>query len=122
MDERMIQALAAAARAFADSLGLPGGSATGHRSRRSPAAGSGESMHRVLRAVAAINDEEGRGVGDDEMRAIATAAGMDPRGMAGYYTTAAQLLGKNEQGRWITAVGRERLQQLERRFGTTDEA
>ena len=79
-------------------------------------------MYRVLGAVAAINDGEGRGVGDDEMRAIATAAGMDPRGMAGYYTTAAQLLGKNDQGRWITAVGRERLRQLDRRFGTTEEA
>jgi hypothetical protein len=56
------------------------------------------------------------------MRAIATTAGMDPRGMAGYYTTAAQLLGKNDQGRWITAVGRERLRQLDRRFGTTEEA
>jgi hypothetical protein len=79
-------------------------------------------MYRVLGAVAAINDGEGRGVGDDEMRAIATAAGMDPRGMAGYYTTAAQLLGKNDQGRWITAVGRERLRQLDRRFATTEEA
>jgi hypothetical protein len=121
MDERMIRALAAGARAFADSLeGSDGNAASGGRG--SPVPGSAESMYRVLGAVAGINDDEGRGVGDDEMRAIATAAGMDPRGMAGYYTTAAQLLGKNDQGRWITAVGRERLRQLERRFGATDEA
>jgi hypothetical protein len=121
MDERMIRALAAGARAFADSLeGSDGSAASG--GRESPVPGSAESMYRVLGAVAAINDDDGRGVGDDEMRAIATAAGMDPRGMAGYYTTAAQLLGKNDQGRWITAVGRERLRQLERRFGATDEA
>src|SRR6266571_8801235 len=102
MDERMIRALAAGARAFADSLeGSDGSAASG--GRESPVPGSAESMYRVLGAVSAINDEEGRGVGDDEMRAIATAAGMDPRGMAGYYTTAAQLLGKNDQGRWITA-------------------
>lgn len=120
MDERMIRALAAGARAFADSLERSDGSASS--GRESPVPGSAESMYRVLGAVAAINDGEGRGVGDDEMRAIATAAGMDPRGMAGYYTTAAQLLGKNDQGRWITAVGRERLRQLDRRFGATDQA
>jgi hypothetical protein len=113
MEERMVQALVAAARAFADSLEASEGSGV----RESPASRSGESMHRVLRAIAAVNDEEGRGVGDDEMRAIATAADMDPRGMAGYYTTAAQLLIKDDQGRWITTVGRERLQQLDRRFG-----
>jgi hypothetical protein len=121
MEERVIQALAAAARAFADSLGPSDGSAARHGARESSAAGSAESMYRVLRAVAAINDGEGRGVGDDEMRAIATEVGMDPRGMAGYYTMAAKLLGKDDQGRWITAVGRERLEQLDRRFGTTEE-
>jgi hypothetical protein len=116
MEERVIQALAAAARAFAESL-----EPSDKSGRESSAAGSAESMYRVLRAVAAINDGEGRGVGDDEMRAIATEVGMDPRGMAGYYTMAAKLLGKDDQGRWITAVGRERLGQLDRRFGTTEE-
>jgi hypothetical protein len=66
-------------------------------------------MLSVLSAVAEINDRDGRGVTGDEIRRIARAAGIDPRGMAGYYTEAAQLLAKRADGRWITEVGRVRL-------------
>jgi hypothetical protein len=73
-------------------------------------------MFEVLRAVAAINDGESRGVRDDEMRAIAAAAGMNPRGWAGYFTKGADLLAMNQDGRWITARGRKRLEELGKRL------
>ena len=40
-------------------------------------------MFEVLRLIARINDELGRGASDDEVRAIAQRQGMDPRGLAG---------------------------------------
>ena len=51
-------------------------------------------MLHVLREVAAINDGEQRGVTRKEMAEIAKAAGMDPRGLAGYYTGLSKLLSK----------------------------
>ena len=69
------------------------------------------SMTEVLGSVARINDELGHGTRDEEMRAIAEAAGMDPRGVAGYYN--AGLLEKRSDGtRWILPAGRERLERL----------
>jgi hypothetical protein len=117
MDENFKRALIAAARAFADSLdGLAGdGAAAPERNvPRLPVAGSAASMLVVLREVAAINDNEHRGVARKEMSRIAAAAGMDPRGMAGYYTGVAQLLRKDrgKDARWITDTGRARLRGL----------
>ncbi len=112
MDEPVLQALAAAARAFADTL-ESALATTVVLEPYTPTPGSALSMWLVLSEVARINDEEGRGVTDAESRAIAKAAGMSPRGMAGYYTQASALLGKNDEGRWITKKGRERLELLE---------
>jgi hypothetical protein len=121
MEPTMIQALAAAARAFADTLDPTGGLSADDGSR-TPVAGSAESMFHVLNAVAEINGRERRGVGRREMGEIAVAAGMDPRGMAGYYTAASRLLEKRPDGRWITDIGRERLRELARRIGRSQAA
>ena len=104
MDDALKRALAAAARAFAEELerDLPRPEGT--------VAGSAGSMFEVLRSVARINDDHGRGANDDEMRAIARRTGMDPRGLAGYYS--AGLLEKRGDGRWVCADGRERLDRL----------
>lgn len=106
MDIALKRALVAAARAFADELERGMGEESGH-----PVAGSSQSMLEVLRSVAKINDEQTRGASDEEMREIARRAGMDPRGMAGYY--AAGLLEMREDGsRWVTPSGRNRMQRL----------
>jgi len=104
MDDALKRALAAAARAFAEQLerDLP-------RPERN-VAGSAESMLEVLGSVAWINDDQNRGANDDEMRAIARRAGMDPRGLAGYYS--AGLLEKRVDGRWLCSDGHERLDRL----------
>lgn len=109
MDTTLLRALAAGARAFADEIerNLPADLATG--SVR-PNAGSRQSMVEVLRSVANINDGQARGANDDDMREIARRAGMDPRGMAGYY--AANLLEKRNGTRWLSKSGRDRLQAL----------
>jgi hypothetical protein len=112
LDATVLRALAAAARAFADEIerSLVPDAATG---RTQPIAGSPQSMVEVLRSLAGINDGQARGANDDEMREIARRAGMDPRGMAGYY--AANLLEKRDDGtRWLSRSGRERLQALSR--------
>ena len=68
-------------------------------------------MVEVLRSVAEINDIQHRGASDEEMREIAQRAGMDPRGMAGYY--AANLLEKRDDGlRWVSGPGHDRLGRL----------
>lgn len=104
----LIRALAAAARAFADEIdhSLPPDPLT---ASPPPAPGSAQSMLEVLRSVAHINMQEHRGASDEEIRAIARRAGMDPRGMAGYY--AANLLEKRrgDGSRWVSQAGRERL-------------
>lgn len=110
MDPKMATALATAARAFADALD---GAANGHL----PVAGTGESMYVALREFARINDDHRRGVTLAEARDIALAAGMDARGLAGYYTAESGLLGKNSGGRWITKKGRARLKELDKRYG-----
>src|ERR1700686_4769300 len=109
MENTLARALVAAARAFADELerGLAPDPTL------SPTKGSAQSMHEVLRSVAGINDRQARGVSDEEIRAIARRAGMDPRGMAGYY--AASLLEKRDDGtRWGSQAGRDRLRGLHR--------
>jgi len=108
MEITLARALVAAARAFADEIerGLPADGL-------SPAKGSAQSMHEVLRSVAAVNETQARGVSDEEIRVIARRAGMDPRGMAGYY--AASLLEKRDDGtRWVSQAGRDRLLALHR--------
>lgn len=104
-----MKALAAAARAFADEIeqGLA------PRPDETPdgvLAGSAAVMFEVLGSIARINDEQHRGASDEEVRVIARRAGMDPRGMAGYYS--ARLLEKRRDGRWLSADGRERLARL----------
>ncbi len=74
-------------------------------------------MFEVLGSIARINDEHRRGASDDEVRVIARRAGMDPRGMAGYYS--ARLLEKRADGRWLCPEGRERLGRLEALRGVT---
>lgn len=114
--------MAAGARAFADVLDPPvvvgssprRGGGRGHARRLMsegvPQAGSAASMRVLLATVARINDEERRGVTDNEVRTIAAEAGMHVRGTAGYYK--ANLLTKRDGVRWITDVGRDRLARL----------
>jgi 2-polyprenyl-3-methyl-5-hydroxy-6-metoxy-1,4-benzoquinol methylase len=112
MEITLVRALAAAARAFADEIerGLPPEALP---ASPLPAPGSARSMLEVLRSVALINEHQSRGASDEEIRAIARRAGMDPRGMAGYY--AASLLEKRDDGtRWVSQAGRDRLQALVR--------
>jgi hypothetical protein len=110
VDVTLTRALAAAARAFAEEIerDLPVNSES---ERTVPTAGSPQSMLGVLRSVAKINDELARGASDEEIRQIARRAGMDPRGMAGYYSS--HLLEKRLDGRWLSGEGRERLGRLE---------
>jgi 2-polyprenyl-3-methyl-5-hydroxy-6-metoxy-1,4-benzoquinol methylase len=113
MEITLARALAAAARAFADEIerSLPADPVAGADPLPTP--GSARSMLEVLRSVALINEHTARGATDEEIRAIARRAGMDPRGMAGYY--AASLLEKRDDGsRWVSQAGRERLQSLVR--------
>jgi len=120
MDQTLTRALAAAARAFADEIerDLPiDDFYRGVISGSQVTAGSRESMAIVLGSVLEINLDQDRGASDEEMRAIAAQAGMDPRGMAGYYTAAAKLLEVRDGGRWVTEVGRERLEGLQSRTG-----
>jgi hypothetical protein len=115
MDPELKAALAAAARKFADVLDpAPNVRPT---TNAVPMAGTAHSMLIVLGGVAEINDEQKRGANSREMAAIARKAGMDPRGMAGYYTTAAQLLELKNGGRWVTKLGRKRLAQLQADLG-----
>jgi SAM-dependent methyltransferase len=112
VETTLVRALAAAARAFADEIerGLPPDPLA---ASPLPTPGSAQSMFEVLRSVAHINELESRGASDDDMRLIARRAGMDPRGMAGYY--AASLLEKRDDGtRWVSQAGRDRLQALSR--------
>jgi hypothetical protein len=110
-DDRVVLAVVAGLRTVADRLEQALRAPRGVEGSV-PAAGSARSMEAVLRGVADINDRLERGANDEEMRAIAAQAGMDPRGMAGYYAPGARLLEKKEDGRWITEVGRERLGRL----------
>jgi len=110
LDVTLMRALAAAARAFADEIerDLP---PDPRSSAGLPVPGSSRSMIEVLSSVVAINNDQHRGASDEEMREIAQRAGMDPRGMAGYY--AANLLEKREDGlRWVSGQGRDRLLRL----------
>jgi hypothetical protein len=112
MDVLLLRALAAAARAFAEEIehGIAANPAEGDEL---PTAGSPRSMFEVLQSVAAINGGQTRGASDSDMREIARRAGMDPRGMAGYY--AANLLEKRPDGsRWLSHLGHERLRALSR--------
>ena len=110
MDMTLKRALAAAARAFAEEIERDLPAAEGHAVSPT-SAGSRQSMLEVLRSVAEINDKHARGASDDDMRDIARRAGIDPRGMAGYY--GANLLEKRANGtRWLTAEGRDRLHRL----------
>jgi hypothetical protein len=110
MDEILMRALAAAARAFAEEIDQ-GLAARPEETAGGLLAGSAASMFEVLGSIARINDDHGRGASDEEVRAIARRAGMDPRGMAGYYS--ARLLEKRNGGRWVSADGRERLGRLQ---------
>jgi hypothetical protein len=110
MDKLLMRALAAAARAFADEI-EQGLAPQPDEAPNGVLAGSAASMFEVLGSIARINDEHGRGASDEEVRVIARRAGMDPRGMAGYYS--AGLLEKRVDGRWLCAEGRERLGRLE---------
>jgi hypothetical protein len=110
MDEVLTRALAAAARAFADEI-EQGLAARPEETPGGLLAGSAASMFEVLGSIARINDDHGRGASDEEVRVIARRAGMDPRGMAGYYS--ARLLEKRDGGRWVSAEGRERLGRLQ---------
>jgi hypothetical protein len=110
MEIILMRALAGAARAFADEIDRSLSPTPTSETARL-AAGSLESMLEVLRSVAAINDRQVRGATDADMREIARRAGMDPRGMAGYY--AANLLEKHSDGtRWLAQLGRDRLHAL----------
>jgi hypothetical protein len=110
MDEVLMRAFAAAARAFAGEI-EQGLAARPEEAPDGLLAGSAASMFEVLGSIARINDDHGRGASDEEVRVIARRVGMDPRGMAGYYS--ARLLEKRDGGRWVSAEGRERLERLQ---------
>lgn len=105
-----MRALAAAARAFAGEI-EQGLAARPEETPDGLLAGSAASMFEVLGSIARINDDHGRGASDEEVRVIARRVGMDPRGMAGYYS--ARLLEKRDGRRWVSAEGRERLERLQ---------
>jgi hypothetical protein len=106
MDVALRRALIAAARAFAGEL--EHGLAAHEAGAEPPAPGSTQSMLEVLRSLAGINDSQQRGASREEMRRISQRAGMDPRGMAGYYR-AKLLERRDDDTRWISELGRERL-------------
>lgn len=107
-----MRALARGARAFADAIEIELDRDDLEDPSVTPQPGTPESMLAVLEAVALINDGQDRGVSQSEMSSIARDAGMDPRGTAGYYAPDAGLLESRADGRWITEVGRTRMQQL----------
>jgi hypothetical protein len=109
MDEILARALAAAARAFAEEI-EQGLAPQPDETPDGMLAGSAAAMFEVLGSIGRINEEQHRGASDEEVRVIARRAGMDPRGMAGYYS--ARLLEKRPDGRWLSADGRERLGRL----------
>ena len=109
MDDSLTRALVAAGRAFVDSLERDIAPLTDEGSKE-VLAGSAASMLEVLRSIARINVEQGRGANTDEVRDIARRAGMDPRGIAGYHS--ANLLEKRSDGRWLRSDGRDRLERL----------
>src|SRR4051794_18528436 len=76
-----------------------------------PSVGSAESMLVVLSKFA--DTKPGHGLSQREASEVARSAGMDPRGLAGYF--AAGLLGLDaaNDSRWITDAGRERLNRLQ---------
>lgn len=104
-----MRALAAAARAFADEIDHGLVPRTDEPSD-GMLPGTAASMFEVLGSIARINEQHNRGASDEEVRAIARRAGMDPRGLAGYYS--ARLLEKRPDGRWLSPDGRERLGRL----------
>lgn len=110
MDKQLAAALAAAARGFADALEAAVAGATD--TEPAPAAGSPESMRLFLRRIKDVNDL-GRGATKEEASRFAREAGMDPRGAAGYYTGASQLLEERGEARWITETGVTRLERLD---------
>ena len=111
MEQTLTRALAAAARAFADEIERDSSDDHPADSTSQPVAGSRESMIEVLGSVAEINREKYRGATNADMRTVASRAGMDPRGMAGYYN--AELLEMRDDGRWITDTGTARLLSLQ---------
>jgi len=110
-DEAFLRAIAAGARAFADSLAASLEQQTTETGLNVvPKPGSAESMRLLLERIADVN-QAGRGATAAEVSRFAKEAGMDPRGTAGYYATA-KLLVKKSDGRWLTDLGKARLKRL----------
>jgi hypothetical protein len=76
-----------------------------------PAPGSGESMRMVLLAFSDTTPETG--LSQREASEVARAAGMNPRGLAGYFKAGLLKSDRPSDRRWITDLGRERLRRLE---------
>jgi hypothetical protein len=107
-DDRVLAAIATGLRAAADELDRQVTPKT--LEAGVPEAGSRQSMQIVLSSFAAINDDENRGATPEDARRIAASAGMDTRGLAGYFR--AGLLASRSGTRWLTDKGRDRLRRL----------
>jgi hypothetical protein len=112
VDELLLRAIAAGARAFADEIEASLASPVRDGLKGVPTPGSAQSMRILLERIAEVN-AQGRGATADEVSSFAKEAGMDPRGTAGYYA-AAGLLTLKDGGRWLTDAGKERLEKLQR--------
>jgi hypothetical protein len=110
-DERLLRAIAAGARAFADEIEASLAPPAHGGLKAVPTPGSAQSMRILLERIAEVNIQ-GRGATADEVSRFAKEAGMDPRGTAGYYA-AAGLLVLKDGGRWLTDAGKERLEKLQ---------
>lgn len=75
-----------------------------------PKVGSVESMLKVLEAFE--NTSQAAGKTQREASQIAKGAGMNPRGLAGYFRAGLLKGDKKANSRWITTAGKARLEQL----------
>ena len=75
-----------------------------------PEVGSAKSMLKVLEAFEVTTKSDGKT--QVQAAQIAKSAGMDPRGMAGYYAAGLLKADSNANSRWISDLGKQRLELL----------
>lgn len=120
MDDDMKRALAAGLRAAADALDPPNVeriSADKKEAEVIPSRGSAASMLKILEEHERVMSE-GKRVTAAERQQLAKDAGIDPRGIAGYF--AAGLLARDSTDKTssvLTETGAHRLERLRRGLG-----